>query len=1025
MYTDDNEIYRDETHDENDTTPRLISDDEENQSAAMFTDHRPPNHPTVNDILLGPYEPSPSVPITTAPPPPPQEEGSHFPPIVPPSSTSQPLQQHRRSILRSSSARRLPPHQQRLSFLTRSSSGTSRTNSFRRTVPSRNNSSNNNNNTGMDRSDGSIRSSTGSVNSATSNMSTTRMMMINPFKSSRARRPSSMSSSSHSTTTATTGGGAMITTPPPRRYKVGDNVLVIPNLDPNDTNAISIDHSFVSRVNKHGFIIHDPRCQTDEEYHGPYQYIVAQVLQIHYEEIHPYYTVQRYDLKNLITTATPLTSPPPQLRADSYQMEPLLTRRHEMAALQAATNTQTRLQQAIQSGIITPSTTSDGITLLYHPDNQSSPLDAPPDHYQSHIFQQHHSHSAHGRPIPMAWYQYIGCAMDPFRVGIEVCHDVWQHRLVPTSRAVVHGVRTQANLMLYGHEPYLCRIRFTMRNVVVLCSTWFMFSDQVRLAYFPPSADNVFARINFGVWVVLVFELISEVFIRPEGYQGLLISEKAFSPTTVRYINTIHLVVELLALCVFIPEFFCLFTHYSCSERLPFSFYNAVLIGVIGPTYRNVFLGHAYIALVRIRIFGMIRHWKNMWVTRTFIQMTWRPNKSTILSNIIPPAVHHRGSRVIMSSKDPRHSVIDTTSIKSTSTEKSHQTDRKLTNASNIGTALMAINSYRSLAIVCVIAGLFPIVFSFISSLINPLSERMTSQLQATNIIAADTSNTTCRFLDASIKSWLVAIDVRGGDYTNFLMTLDIQPRRCNYSDTYFVNVDVCRGLAFTPEPAELICLEWNLYDNLKVTTKEIAQAANVRSGSITELEYTNVRDFTVVQEDGSNIVMANTTFSVTARFDHSTTIEIASGSSVLLQLFLLLAVLGGLSILRRDVEIFVLGPLRRMLKIVDRYARNPLIQTKISRHRSGHRRLQSTGIQSDDDDTVSSSGSENEDDHSTNEELGSFETEQLITAVAKITDLLRKCWGVAGKFYNNYMFGSSVTSDLTCTLLCNPLSRC
>ena len=120
------------------------------------------------------------------------------------------------------------------------------------------------------------------------------------------------------------------------------------------------------------------------------------------------------------------------------------------------------------------------------------------------------------------------------------------------------------------------------------------------------------------------------------------------------------------------------------------------------------------------------------------------------------------------------------------------------------------------------------------------------------------------------------------------------------------------------------------------------------------------------------------------------------AGSSVLLQMFLLLAVLGGLSILRSDVEIFVLGPLRRMLKIVDRYARNPLIQTKISHHR--HRRLNST--HRDDDDTVSSSGSDSEDNHFTNEELGSFETEQLITAVAKITDLLRKCWGVAGKVY-------------------------
>ena len=36
-------------------------------------------------------------------------------------------------------------------------------------------------------------------------------------------------------------------------------------------------------------------------------------------------------------------------------------------------------------------------------------------------------------------------------------------------------------------------------------------------------------------------------------------------------------------------------------------------------------------------------------------------------------------------------------------------------------------------------------------------------------------------------------------------------------------------------------------------------------------------------------------------------------------------------------------------------------------------------------------------DDESSGKQLGTFETEQLINAVTKITDLLRKCWGVAG----------------------------
>jgi hypothetical protein len=45
----------------------------------------------------------------------------------------------------------------------------------------------------------------------------------------------------------------------------------------------------------------------------------------------------------------------------------------------------------------------------------------------------------------------------------------------------------------------------------------------------------------------------------------------------------------------------------------------------------------------------------------------------------------------------------------------------------------------------------------------------------------------------------------------------------------------------------------------------------------------------------------------------------------------------------------------------------------------------------------MSSFGESSEDDEAAALEVGSFETEQLITAVAKITDLLRKCWGVAG----------------------------
>lgn len=55
------------------------------------------------------------------------------------------------------------------------------------------------------------------------------------------------------------------------------------------------------------------------------------------------------------------------------------------------------------------------------------------------------------------------------------------------------------------------------------------------------------------------------------------------------------------------------------------------------------------------------------------------------------------------------------------------------------------------------------------------------------------------------------------------------------------------------------------------------------------------------------------------------------------------------------------------------------------------------SSVEAGDESDVSSFGDASEDDDIATLEVGSFETEQLITAVAKITDLLRKCWGVAG----------------------------
>jgi hypothetical protein len=101
--------------------------------------------------------------------------------------------------------------------------------------------------------------------------------------------------------------------------------------------------------------------------------------------------------------------------------------------------------------------------------------------------------------------------------------------------------------------------------------------------------------------------------------------------------------------------------------------------------------------------------------------------------------------------------------------------------------------------------------------------------------------------------------------------------------------------------------------------------------------------------------------------------------SCLLLQISLLVTVLGGLSVLRKDAEVLVLGPLRSMLKIVAQYAKNPLSSARTGSKAAGS-----------DDDTEG----DDSDDEAVGNQVGNYETEQLITAVSKITDLLRKCWG-------------------------------
>eukprot|EP00523_Entomoneis_sp_CCMP467_P008375 CAMPEP_0168730186 /NCGR_PEP_ID=MMETSP0724-20121128/6603_1 /TAXON_ID=265536 /ORGANISM="Amphiprora sp., Strain CCMP467" /LENGTH=1375 /DNA_ID=CAMNT_0008777121 /DNA_START=24 /DNA_END=4148 /DNA_ORIENTATION=- len=719
--------------------------------------------------------------------------------------------------------------------------------------------------------------------------------------------------------------------PTARRFKPGDNVLVC-----NQQSRWS------TLVNRHGFP--PGEGATPEEQRGPYIYAMATVKQVHFEEFAAYYTVTRAD-----TGA--------EQRADTDFMEPIRTIRGEQAAFRAA------MQSSLEGG----------------PDdsNAMEVREAENDQKKNKIFACLEN-TCFLIILPLLWIYDMG------------------YYLVSTFLAPVgRFLKNQARLILTGQSPYACQLRMTVVNFVVLCSIWYMFVDQARLAFFPPESDYPVAVINFIVWLMLGLELFFEVFIRPDGYKNLIISEKAFSPQTVRYINLFHFLVESLSLALFVPEFVCIFMTDSCSERFSFSFYNAALMSVTGPSQAETVMGRCYFALIRLRVFGLVRHWRNMWITNTFLHR--RRGDGGFLSNIFP----QRSRAKVAPSKQDDSEANDEDHDTRNSKSHNKKQDETLTNASNIGTALMVTNSYRAISLLWVITGVFPIFgIALDKMLINNLAESMTKQLQKTNIIANDTSVETCDYLLDSTYSWImgvVAPNVEDGSL--YLLKLGITPGRCVEDDLSSYNL--CTQFVGDSEAGAEQCAERRDLEGL--SQPEMADYLGIRVGSIVEHSVSQNGTLLTFDENGSEMY-TDEIFSVQSCFDETYTIRTAARASVMLQLTLLLCVLGGLSVLRRDAEVLVLGPLRRMLKIVARYAQNPLVQPKLGRMRSSRRHKLSQRVISRDDDSMSSYSSESTATDGKNSAwrndsfaLGSYETEQLIAAVTKITDLLRKCWGVAG----------------------------
>ena len=125
------------------------------------------------------------------------------------------------------------------------------------------------------------------------------------------------------------------------------------------------------------------------------------------------------------------------------------------------------------------------------------------------------------------------------------------------------------------------------------------------------------------LWVILLLELIFEILIRPNDYKQLMKSDKAFWPSTARYINTMYVVGEAFALLTYVPEIICLSeTLDVCLTRHNFigslTLVKASGDAVLGPTRFDSIMGRVVLGSMAFRFFGVIRHWKQMLINQTY-----------------------------------------------------------------------------------------------------------------------------------------------------------------------------------------------------------------------------------------------------------------------------------------------------------------------------------------------------------------------------------------------------------------------
>lgn len=638
----------------------------------------------------------------------------------------------------------------------------------------------------------------------------------------------------------------------------------------------------------------------DVQKRGPYEYLLCVVQNVHFDEDERYYTIKRCDNGS-------------EQRADPGWMEAI-----------------DQYDDCILVALRAAQRTKDS-------------------HYPTDGF----SVSGHGCG------QFIGDICSIFSQPVRY----FKERVVPFYREKRQSSKNYVTKVLHGDAVFM-KIQLTPINLLVVCSILFLLLPPFSLAVLPPKTDKAVAIVCLVVWLVLAIELFFEIAIRPSHFQELIKSDKAYAPSTVRYLNSFHLFFEVLALVLFIPEFPCIFDN-NCNDSIPMSLIWCCVYSILGEHERRMFTARFILGLSFLRAFPLVRHWRQMWLMHAFDPSS---DENLFLRRLL---LADKSNKLKESSSTFLPKDISDESTPNLTEEElmdGNKTDeQRLKNAATIGTALMLLNSHRGLLFSIAVIAFFPAVFNALN--MNRVLFSDVELLLENNKVSVSESH--CDFLRTTVCSWLQANARSLNEFFEreenlHLAYAALLPARCEWQDESGVITD-CRICQNDEDGFPEACALWDNWRQQPSPTF-LAEETGTRKGGYVEISrsYTGFANF-------SDTNTAD--YYVEAIYNVNPVVSYASASLLMLLLSSLLLVLVGLYVMREDAGRLVLDPLRRMLKIVVRYADNPLSQTPGGKDKSDGRESLGEG----------------------KDELGNYETAQLINAISKIADLLRKCWGVAG----------------------------